>query len=62
MGAPFLTLFGGPPDALERLRRTRWQYRFVRVDPGEEGPVAVFEFVGEIEVELADDICGEPGT
>jgi hypothetical protein len=62
MGAPFLALFGGPPDVLERLRRTRWQYRYARVDPCEEGPVAVFEFVAEIGVELADGVGGEPGA
>src|SRR5436305_4438491 len=50
MGAPFLALFDGPPDELERLRRTRWQYRYERVEPVEQAPVAVFEFVGEIEV------------
>jgi hypothetical protein len=62
MGAPFLALFGGPPDALERVRRTRWRYRYARVEPGEEGPVALFEFVDEIEVELADGVAGEPGA
>jgi hypothetical protein len=61
MGAPFLALFGGPPGALERLRRTRWQYRYAHVDPGEEGPVAIFEFVAEIEVEPADHAAGELG-
>ena len=62
LGAPFLAMFGGPPEALGRLRRTRWQYRYARVEPGEGGPVAVFEFAREIEVELADGVGGEPGA
>lgn len=62
MGAPFPALFYSPPEAVERIRRTRWQYRYVRVEQGEERPVALFELVGEIEVELADHVGGEPGA
>jgi hypothetical protein len=62
MGAPFLALSGSPPEAVERMRRTRWQYRYAHVERGDEGPVALFELVGEIEVELADHVGGEPGA
>ncbi len=62
MGAPFLALFGGPPTLLERLRGTTWEYRYARVEPGEEGSVAVFEFVREVGVELPDGRGGEPGA
>lgn len=60
LGAPFLALFGGPPEQLERIRRTRWEYRYARVEPGDEEPVAVFEFVREIEVELG--VGGKSGS
>ena len=62
MGAPFLALFGGPADELERLRRTMWEYRYARVEPGEDGPLAVFEFVREIRIESADGGGDEPGA
>jgi hypothetical protein len=60
MGAPFLVSFGGPPEQLERIRRTRWEYGYARVEQGDEGPVAVFEFVRKIEVEPG--VGGESGA
>lgn len=39
-----------------------WQYRYARVEQGEERPVALVELVSEIEVVLADHVGGEPGA
>jgi len=63
IGAPFLALFGGPREELERLRQTRWEYRYARVEAaGADGREAVFEFVGEVEIDLAYAAKSEPGA
>lgn len=52
LGAPFLAVFGSPPEHVERVKRSRWHYRYSHVEPRDGADrVAVFEFVGEIDAE-----------
>lgn len=60
IGPDHLVLFGGPPEELERMKRTKWRYRYARMEPGDGGERAVFQFDGAVQVDSAEDDHVEP--